>query len=365
MKTLRACLAAILALTLLLPSIVLAKPCGSDGPIPFINMTGSITLPVKSIQSVGAVQEFAYWESQDALVYRNDKNMLRVSYFGSGVDTPLAKLAFPLSKLVDPTERFLTTDDASYFFNASTAGPLIKYAGSRPAPTKLYWQGSTLYLVEYQTPFLGYPYFEVSTYYAGDKSAKQQCTYQPPSGTKLFLADGHAYPDVYLYQVVPLAANQKVIAFYKMNVHTCGLTPMGLPTEPILGNITEVHRFPTVDAFAVRTDDSVKNFRWEMGGRCEYLAIGQEEVMIPNHDRPLAVTWTSNQGLALYNLETKIKADAFRGGCGLGIDIGEISAEDLWVPRHASDLLLSPELEKIKERRMLTVDVEQILPVSN
>ncbi len=362
--TIRACLALLLGATLLIPAAVLGKPCGSDGPIPFINMTGAITLPVKSIQSVGAVQEFAYWETQDALVYRNDKNMLRVSYFGSGADTPLAKLPFPLSKLVDPTERFLTTDIGSYFFNASTAGPLIKYSSSRDA-TKLYWQGSTLHLIEYQTPFLGYPYFEVSTYYAGDKSAKSQCTYQPPAGTKLFLADGHAYPDVYFYQVVPLAANQKVIAFYKMNVHTCALSVMGLPTEPILGNITGVHRFPTVDAFAVRTDDRVKNLRWEMSGRCEYLAIGREEIMIPNHDRPLAVTWTPNQGLSLYNLETKIKADAFRGGRGLGFDIGDIVSEDLWIPRHASDLLLSPELEKVKERRMLTVDVEQILPISN
>jgi hypothetical protein len=81
-----------------------AKPCGSDGPIPFLNMTGSITLPVKAIQSVGSVQEFTYWETQDALVYRNDSDQLRVSYFGSGVDTPLASLSFPLSKLVDPSE---------------------------------------------------------------------------------------------------------------------------------------------------------------------------------------------------------------------------------------------------------------------
>jgi hypothetical protein len=339
-----------------------AKPCGSDGPIPFLNMTGSITLPVKAIQSVGSVQEFTYWETQDALVYRNDSDQLRVSYFGSGVDTPLASLSFPLSKLVDPSERYLTTDERSYFYDASTSGPLIRYSKDKPAPQKLFWEGKDLYLMSWETPFLfDSPHFEVGRYTAGDKSAKGVCKFYPPSGAKLAVAEGHSYPNVFFYQTIPFQG-KNMVALYQMNVQSCALTPVGFPTEPIAGDILAVHRFEKQNAFAVEIDHPTMNFRWDMGGRCEYLAIGPEEVMIPNHDRPLAVTWDPGKGLSLFNLETKKKADAFRT---FGLNIKDVTARDLFIPEHESDLLMSPELEKVQARRMLTVDVEQILPVAS
>ncbi len=348
-----------LLLSACLPLAATAKPCGGDGPIPFINMTGNITLPVKSIQSVGGLQEFTYWESQNALVYRNNSDELRVSYFGSGLDSVLTHFPFPLSKVVDPAEKYLTSDDANWFYDASTSGPLIRYSKKMPAE-KLFWKDKDLYLMKWVTPLLfDPPHFEIGTYTAGEASAKLTCRYYPPPGMKLNFVEGHTYPDAFLYQKIPFNGKNRV-AFYRLNVTTCSATPMGLPTEPIEGTILEVHRFDRQDAFAIRVDHPTKNFRWEMAGRCEYLTVGQDVVMIPNHERPLAVSWSPAKGLTFFNLETKVKADAFRG-----IGISNLSSRDLWIPRHDSDLLLSPELTQPQERRMMTVDVEQILPVAN
>lgn len=350
----------IFLLVALLSTVAQAKPCGGDGPIPFINMTGNVTLPVKSIQSVGVVKEFAYWESQDALLYRNDKDELRASYFGSSTDTVLTKFPFPLSKLVDASEKYLTSDGANYFYDASTNGPLIKYTKLDPSPEKLFWKDKDLYMVRWVPRFFfNGPHYEVGVYTAGDTKAASSCKFYPPASAWVDLAEGHTYPDLFFYQTVPIAG-RTVVAMYRMNVHTCAVSPIGQPTEPIHGKILGVHRFERQDAFAVRTDDPTKNFRWEVAGRCEYLSIGREEVMIPNHERPLAVTWTAGKGLTFFNLETKKKADAFRG-----FGISDVTARDLWIPRHGSDLLMSPELEKPQERRMLTVDVEQILPVAS
>jgi hypothetical protein len=348
------------AAVLWFPSFSQAKPCGSDGPIPFLNMTGSVTLPVKSIQSVGAIQEFSFWESQNAIVYRNEADQLRVSYFGAAADIMLGKIEYPLSRIVDPSERYLTTDEESLFFNASTGGDWIEFSKASPAPEKLFWNGPNLYTVRWDTGGLfESAHYDVSRYVAGEKKAKNQCKYYPPSKAKVMLAQGHRYPDIFLYQVTPVLG-RNVLSFYRMNALTCDVTNIGQPSELIDGKILDVHRFEALDAFAVRIEHPTKNFRWETSQRCDYMAIGSEVPMIPNHDRPLAVTFTPGKGMAFFNLETMKKAEAFRG-----IGIQDVRTRDLWIPSHESDLLMSPEVEQLQARRMLSVDVEPILPVAS
>lgn len=338
-------------------SLLQARPCGGDGPIPFLNLTNAISLPVKAIQSVGAIKEFSFWESQDALVYRNSSNELRVSYFGSTTDTLLTKQPYPLSKLTDPSERYLLTDQVSYFFDASTNGPWVQYTKAEDAE-KLFWKGNSLYLIKWVDNLILSDYYEIGKYVAGDKKATSVCTFKPPSHSELYLAQGHTYPDVFLYQPVKIGTKTS-LAFYRMNVNTCKVLPIGLPTEPIEGKIKEVHRFEKLDAFAVEIDHPTKNFRWESASRCEYLKISKQTPLIPSHDRPLVVTFNPANGLTFYNLETMKKAEAFRG-----IGIKDVTVRDLWIPRHESDLLMSPEIQQTLERRMLSVDVEEILPVA-
>lgn len=340
-----------------LSAIALGKPCGSDGPIPFLNMTGSITLPVKSISSVGPIQEFTFWEKHDALVYRNQANELRISYFGSGSDIALSRLTSPLSRLVDEANRYLVTDGSAYFLDAKAGGSWTHFA--KGDPEKLFWHKDDLYLLKWVTPILGANHFEVGRYTAGEKSAKAVCNYTPPNNVKLKLAAGHRYPDAFLYQEIPLPGGTKSLAFYRLNATTCDIQNIGLPTEPIEGTVLEVHRFEKMDAFAVRIDHPTKNFRWATSSRCDYLELSSAEAMIPNHDRPLLVTWDKGVGLTLYNVETLKKAEAFRS-----IGIGDVIARDLWIPNRESDLLMSPKLELTQTRRMMQVDVEELLPVA-
>ncbi len=349
----------LLGCAILFSPLLQAKPCGGDGPIPFINMTGNITLPVKSIQSVGSIQQFAYWETQDALIYRNSSDQVRVSYFGSGVDAPLAAFRYPLSKLVDASERYLVTDGASYFFNASSGAPVIRYSSVSPAPEKLFWRGDELFFLRWVDPFFGYSHYEVRRYGAGETTSKLQCTYYPPSKSGLLRAKGDSFPGIFFYKTIP-TGGKNIVALHRLNALTCEMTALGAPTEPMDGNITEVHRFEALDAFAVQTDHPTMNFRWERAGRCDYLSIGADRLMIPNHERPLAVSWTTGKGLSLFNLETMKKVAAFRG-----LGIKELTTDDLWIPSHQSDLLMSPEFERTHDRRMMIVDVEEILSVAS
>jgi hypothetical protein len=330
--------------------------CGGDGPQPFFELS-DLQPKSKVLHTRGNVREFLYWETRNALVYRNDYRELRAHYFQDKVDKYFSPMSLPLARVTDPGEQFLLTDRANWFFYR---GNWKAFRSEAKHPRHLFWDrtlfDSWLYSLDNVKNAAGRQELRIFRYRAGAQSAKLDCVLLAHPGEELKEAEGARYPFVPLYTVKAVSGGEK-LSLWHLDVRSCALVHMGTYPDPVPGRVQAVHRFESIGSYAIKVDHPTLNLLWDYGTGCRFHDIGNGELLVPNHSRPLIGSWDSTDGLWLMNLNHRKKGNFFPAGKHKAL-----RQADLWLPERGSILFASPETEGEGEKTIVQLNIGEVLP---
>lgn len=329
--------------------------CGGEGPQPFLNLT--LTSKVKKLGNVGEVQDFVFWEGSNTVVYRNNKDEVRVSKLNAGTDVSVAHSRYPLSRVVDPSERFLLASRSSFALDIQNPFSWVRYwSGWGSAPAPIHWNRGTLRMA--RTEKIGLMPWKVKVWdYEPRKESwsKFRCEYAVGQNPWR-IVEGSEHPYLYLYEV-QWRGGQSFLQYYRLSTEDCSVVRVGTPSEPLPGKVTKVRRFPGPDALVAEVDHPTLNVRWQSGNRCRYHDLGNEEALFMGNDHPVVATFSETQGMTLFNLETKRMVRAIGPG-----ELDSVDARDLWLTKKGARLLLSPTADSQGRRHLLELEIDPLVP---
>lgn len=332
-----------------LASAIPAGRCGGgdDGPKPLADFSDIFHADVKDVPTQGAVEEFLYLEHEQSIVYRNTKRDIhKLSSLGS---TPLTQSGQPLSRLTDEKNRYLASDAAPWVFDMKKGIWYNYQIDARPF-RHLFFHGSSLYSISSRIGPDNTQYMNVYEYKVGDTAAHRICrTIEAPAGQHYILAEGHSYPEVYLYRMRPTTQGCFFVTFYSMDIgFLCGISGLGHYTREIAGEAKSAHMFRDLKSLAVEVDHPTNNLLWDTkeGEGWRYYDINGLKPYVLNFKKPVIATWDQKEGMSLIYLDAakKTKVNKVMQTYGYG-PIEELLPQDVWMPNIGNRLLISPLFE--------------------
>jgi hypothetical protein len=325
-----------MAALMLAPSIAWAVICGGEGPGPMVEIPLHPT--IQALETVGSVQELAYLEQSQTLVYRNQFHDLYAHTLEWGTNERLWEgLNAPLSQVLDAGERFLTTFGVPWVFDLS--GRTWTPYGEGPGPMALFWTPppeNSLVAIESHVDSARSSF--VIRRYNPDESLVERCTIYPPPGRDYHVVRGRTYPYVHFYYE-RAGAGQRSIHFLRYDTH-CKQYPGSELGLEIPSPLEEVYQYGADGPTLLKLDDPQKNVILQEGRACSVFDIGNRHPLFVHDSKPVIATWAPQSGLLLFFLDAK---QGKVGKIKLGDCTRNVSADRVWMTRDESQLFVAPD----------------------
>lgn len=286
---------------------------GGDGPNPLKLLEG-LKENVSQYIPIGEVQEFLVLESRNSLIYRNHQGMIYELNLGSGKSRKVASSQWPLSKLKDDNDRFVTLKNSATVLDLGTQPPHWRWWSHKNSLRHVYWHRflgkETLFSVDpYQ---VSESKQQISIYSFSRRGVKPHlCNLYANKGEHFFLGEGHVYPYIFLYKIKK-EGNCTHLSYFNIQIEgellgkpMCQLYTSGQYSTSLPGNVLEVYQFPELmqgnhNMFVVRTDDPDKNLLWDDGiYGCRFYNFGKSVPMVLNSKQAVLAAWSELGGLSL------------------------------------------------------------------
>ena len=340
--------AAILLLNLPLTARAIDARCGGDGPKPFLESPSGefpTTIPTRA-----SVEQFNYLEKTDSVVYRDERNGLRIA--NAAGDFSTGHTAPPLDRVTDPMERVLLAQGVGHLFDlAQPKYGWVEFYGE--TMHHIFWQHDNLYSVASHRGLLGRKFIDVYQLPRNSYKAKATCTFQVGLNETLYLAQGHNYPNIYFYEV-DQRDSRHFLRFITYDVEQCAFKPELSFKEAFTSPIQAVYHFDNLNSTAVKVDHPTENLFWQTGPDCRYFNIGNQQPIFPDSKRPYLFTW-ANSKLMLYSLNGQRKTELLSN---FPMPIENIRTRDIWLNSQGTELLVAAKIQGQTQRKILKLKVD-------
>ena len=329
--------------------------CGSEGPHPFMDLSGSVKSVPKVVATKSAVQEFLHSNYYQGFVYRDTRSRLWAQN-GPTVDGDLylGRLSHPLSSVTDDSGRFVTTDDSNWFLNLGTGSFWTKIFARDQDRQPLFWQGRFQYSVHREETATG-PNFRFYRYFAGLPVANPVCNITT-THQGYYLGEGHTYPNVIMYETRSTATG-RMLAVQSVNLLTCQVSVVVSYGADLPGEVRQVSYFDALKSYAIEVDHPVKNLLWDTPQGCRYYNVGGGRAVFPDFDYPYLTIWTPANGVYLMQLNARQSLQLLKGG-----ETGPFERSHTWFDPKSKQLYLAPELDGNGGRAILEFSLGKFLP---
>lgn len=281
---------------------------GGDGPTPLTNISSDLPSTASLLPLVGEAQEFVVWPKSKSIVYRNNYRELRRFSYKKNKDYHLARLAMPMSKVVDPSEKYVLADRSNWYLNAEQNSPSWDKFNTSLSSKPLFWH----------TPFLGtshlyslsrfyYPYsekiqtLEVLKFTAGQVKP-ETCQLSSNVQGDFYIGEGHVFPNIFIYQLRPTARGN-ILSLYRIRIghvnKSCVLEPVKTYSEPVAGQLVSVHQFADGVTFAYVTW-TTKGYQlhWDSpSSKTKVCEFGDRPPLVLNEEHAVVAGWNQASGL--------------------------------------------------------------------
>lgn len=321
--------------------------CGGEGPKPLTYVTAQF--PAELIPTVNGVKEFVYVRDRDALIYRNEQDVL-YKYEG-GKTTPLpGGPPLSLSHVTDPTGEYVLAKELGHprYWVLNHQAYWSSFFGPDKPLHPLYWRNGILYgFTEHNNE--GRKIFQVYTYTPGDLTLRPTCRYMANTGEDVRAAKGHLFPHLFLYQVQKKDDGFR-ISQIRYNVSNCLSRDEGLfENHSIPAPIIDVYRFYPLKSVAIRVGHPENNLLWKNPKGCRYFNVAQLEPMVLHVDRPVIITCGKEQGISYIDLDGEVRTNLLYGF----FPISALRSRDLWSSNNGAHLFLAPRFWGEKHHHLL------------
>ena len=313
--------------------------CGGEGPKPFVDVTAEFQHHWQLVKTPGNVKDFLVWENQNALLYRDSSDRLQTTSLITNDTQFLTWMTTPLARLVDPSERYILGFRHGWgFFDTAQPGAWISFSQEPLEP--LFWYGAHFYGLKSTINRKGEQNLLIYRYRAGTQLARVVCEYTMPAGNHFRVANGHADPYAYFYQVENTPRGKYLILF-RLNVFDCALGWEASYVYPIEGEIEDVFRFVNIDSAAIVINHPTKKLLWDTPRRCQYYDLENMKPIIFTDKQPVLATWSQQKGLNLFYLDAGKKARILGG-----LPMTHLTPSDLWLTSNGKRLFVASEMER-------------------
>jgi len=333
---------------------------GGDGPKPLADISNLFHLKVKALDTPSTLQEFLIWEKRNLLVYRDVSGdvkglPLHPHPHVAPHEMLMTKVSQPLSRLVDPAERYLvSTGDRIWVYD--TWGYGWSNAVQKKNVEPLYWakdrKKKVQVLVSHsvETGINGAEIHQFFVNTPGETAIAPRCSIQlKDNGWKA--ARGAMDPYFYFYSVTKVDDRWQVI-LQPFNVLSCRLEK-GTIYGGIRYPVQEVLYFGALGAIAVKVDHPTESLLWWSPQGCGYFDVGGVSPLVPNFSLPILMSWKAGSSLQIIYPEKSEKVEVLKG-----LPLQKVSEKDLWISKDATKLFISTNIENEKDRWTMEMNLK-------
>ena len=338
MKTMAIILAGVLCLS---AHSRIPRP-GGDGPVPVQNSTHELISAMIAHPVDSSVQEFVSKQRNHTIFFKNKRgHLFRTDLIGEHSEW-IGTTKYPLSRSLDANQPYLLAENRPLIFELARQ----KWHRIPNLPsdvTHLFWNESKLFSLARKNQSI-----QVWAYTPDQEKTELTC--QLRFLQRFHLANGHHYPNVYLYRLEQKAKLKRLL-IYKWDVKSCDfrkdmssvfeLEEKFLGPELLEGQIKQVARFPKIGAMAVSIDHPTHRFLWKQSGKALFLDVIPGEVYIPRFDLPVFAVANPQDGLWLYLINERKKVKLLPS-----LGIGKQLKNSVWLSPMSNTVIVNPTLQK-------------------
>ncbi len=323
------------------------KFCGGDGPLPFTKVNNTF-FEFKEEKNSLSIKDFIFLENTKTMIARTESHELWLFPFDSNDTKFLNYSNLPISKIYDPDERYIMTNEGGWLLDLKNSQHWSKLVVYKKPLEPIYWMSQKLYLMNVTTNTFS-KNLNIFIYNPSKSLIHRKCSIKHKYSKNLRLMKGGEYPYAGLYDFK--IGNKNVITFFKLNIETCALKTVGSYTEAFDGKIIDSMFFESNYFWIIGEPDKVIiKFNKD---DCSYFQYEGESAFFLNNFSPIIMETTIKKGFSVMNVSEKLKAQ-------IPIDsIERLTPYNTWLSQNKI-LLLAPKFESSGQRKLLSINIESL-----